>query len=675
MVTALSLLTACGGNPKTTAEAEKFDYTVEQFADLQILRYRVPGFEDLSLKQKELVYYLTEAALQGRDILFDQNGKYNLTIRRMLEAVYTGYKGDKNTPDFKAMEVYLKRVWFSNGIHHHYGSEKFVPGFTPEFFRQAVQSVDAATLPLAEGQTVEQLCEEVFPVIFDPTVMPKRVNQAAGEDLVLTSACNYYDGVTQQEAEDFYNALKNPQDETPVSYGLNSRLVKEDGKIQEKVWKVGGLYGQALEKIVYWLKKAEGVAETPEQKAVIAKLMEFYETGDLKTFDEYAILWVKDLNSRIDFVNGFTESYGDPLGMKASWESLVNFKDLEATQRTELISGNAQWFEDHSPVDGQFKKEKVKGVSAKVITAAILAGDLYPATAIGINLPNANWIRSHHGSKAVTIGNITDAYNKAAHGNGFNEEFVYSDAELQLIDKYADVTDELHTDLHECLGHGSGKLLPGVDPDALKAYGSTIEEARADLFGLYYVADPKLVELGLTPSADAYKAQYYTYLMNGLMTQLVRIEPGNNVEEAHMRNRQLIARWVYEKGAAEKVVELVKKDGKTYVVINDYEKVRDLFGRLLAEIQRIKSTGDYAGAHDLVEAYAVKVDPALHAEVLERYKKLNLAPYKGFVNPKYEVVTDADGTITDVTVTYDEGYAEQMLRYSKDYSTLPSVNK
>lgn len=675
MVTALSLLTACGGNPKTTAEAEKFDYTVEQFADLQILRYRVPGFEDLSLKQKELVYYLTEAALQGRDILFDQNGKYNLTIRRMLEAVYTGYKGDKNTPDFKAMEVYLKRVWFSNGIHHHYGSEKFVPGFTPEFFRQAVQSVDAATLPLAEGQTVEQLCEEVFPVIFDPTVMPKRVNQAAGEDLVLTSACNYYDGVTQQEAEDFYNALKNPQDETPVSYGLNSRLVKEDGKIQEKVWKVGGLYGQALEKIVYWLKKAEGVAETPEQKAVIAKLMEFYETGDLKTFDEYAILWVKDLNSRIDFVNGFTESYGDPLGMKASWESLVNFKDLEATQRTELISGNAQWFEDHSPVDGQFKKEKVKGVSAKVITAAILAGNLYPATAIGINLPNANWIRSHHGSKSVTIGNITDAYNKAAHGNGFNEEFVYSDAELQLIDKYADVTDELHTDLHECLGHGSGKLLPGVDPDALKAYGSTIEEARADLFGLYYVADPKLVELGLTPSADAYKAQYYTYLMNGLMTQLVRIEPGNNVEEAHMRNRQLIARWVYEKGAAEKVVELVKKDGKTYVVINDYEKVRDLFGRLLAEIQRIKSTGDYAGAHDLVEAYAVKVDPALHAEVLERYKKLNLAPYKGFVNPKYEAVTDADGTITDVTVTYDEGYAEQMLRYSKDYSTLPSVNK
>ena len=671
---AFALLTACSGSKTTTAEADKFDYTVEQFADLQILRYRVPGFENLSLQQKELVYYLTEAALQGRDILFDQNGKYNLRIRRTLEAVYTGYKGDKNTPDFKAMEVYLKRVWFSNGIHHHYGSEKFVPGFAPEFFKEAVLSVDASTLPLAEEQTVEQLCDELSPVIFDPTVMPKRVNQAAGEDLVLTSACNYYDGVTQKEAEDFYNAMKDPKDETPVSYGLNSRLVKENGKIQEKVWKVGGLYGQAIDKIVYWLKKAEGVAENPEQKAVIAELIKFYETGDLKTFDEYAILWVKDLNSLVDFVNGFTESYGDPLGMKASWESLVNFKDMEATHRTEIISGNAQWFEDHSPVDKQFKKDEVKGVSAKVITAAILAGDLYPATAIGINLPNSNWIRSHHGSKSVTIGNITDAYNKAAHGNGFNEEFVYSDAELQLIDKYADLTGELHTDLHECLGHGSGKLLPGVDPDALKAYGSTIEEARADLFGLYYVADPKLVELGLTPNADAYKAEYYTYLMNGLMTQLVRIEPGNNVEEAHMRNRQLIARWVFEKGAADKVVELVKKDGKTYVVVNDYGKLRTLFGELLSEIQRIKSTGDYQGAHDLVENYAVKVDPALHAEVLERYKKLNLAPYKGFVNPKYEAVVDAAGKITDVKVTYDEGYAEQMLRYSKDYSNLPSIN-
>ena len=671
---AFALLTACSGSKTTTAEADKFDYTVEQFADLQILRYRVPGFENLSLQQKELVYYLTEAALQGRDILFDQNGKYNLRIRRTLEVVYTGYKGDKNTPDFKAMEVYLKRVWFSNGIHHHYGSEKFVPGFAPEFFKEAVLSVDTSTLPLAEGQTAEQLCDELSPVIFDPAVMPKRVNQAAGEDLVLTSACNYYDGVTQKEAEDFYNAMKDPKDETPVSYGLNSRLVKENGKIQEKVWKVGGLYGQVIDKIVYWLKKAEGVAENPEQKAVIAELIKFYETGDLKTFDEYAILWVKDLNSLVDFVNGFTESYGDPLGMKASWESLVNFKDMEATHRTEIISGNAQWFEDHSPVDKLFKKDEVKGVSAKVITAAILAGDLYPATAIGINLPNSNWIRSHHGSKSVTIGNITDAYNKAAHGNGFNEEFVYSDAELQLIDKYADLTGELHTDLHECLGHGSGKLLPGVDPDALKAYGSTIEEARADLFGLYYVADPKLVELGLTPNADAYKAEYYTYLMNGLMTQLVRIEPGNNVEEAHMRNRQLIARWVFEKGAADKVVELVRRDGKTYVVVNDYGKLRTLFGELLSEIQRIKSTGDYQGAHDLVENYAVKVDPVLHAEVLERYKKLNLAPYKGFVNPKYEAVVDAAGKITDVKVTYDEGYAEQMLRYSKDYSNLPSIN-
>ena len=671
---AVALLSACGTAPKAPAETEKFDYTVEQFADLQILRYRVPGFEELTLDQKKLVYYLTEAALQGRDILFDQNGKYNLVIRKMLEAVYTGYTGDKTSADFKAMEVYLKRVWFSNGIHHHYGSEKFVPGFSPEFFKQALLSVDASALPLAEGQTVEQLCDEVFPVIFDPKVMPKRVNQADGEDLILTSACNYYDGVTQAEAEAFYAAMKDPKDETPISYGLNSRLVKENGKLVEKVWKVGGLYGQAIEKIVYWLKKAETVAETPEQKAVIAKLVEYYETGDLKKFDEYAILWVKDLNSRVDFVNGFTENYGDPLGMKASWESLVNFKDLEATHRTEVISSNAQWFEDHSPVDKQFKKEQVKGVSAKVITAAILAGDLYPSTAIGINLPNANWIRAQYGSKSVTIGNITDAYNKAAHGNGFNEEFVISSEELQLIDKYADLTDELHTDLHECLGHGSGKMAPGADPDALKAYGSTIEEARADLFGLYYVADPKLVELGLLPDTTAYHAQYYTYLMNGLMTQLVRIEPGNQVEEAHMRNRQLIARWVYEKGLPDKVVELVKRDGKTYVQVNDYGKLRGLFGQLLAEIQRVKSTGDFAAARDLVENYAVKVDPALHKEVLERYKKLNLAPYKGFVNPVYTAVTDAEGHITDVTVSYDEDYVEQMLRYSRDYATLPVPN-
>lgn len=670
----LAVLTACGNTSKTTSETENFDYTVEQFADLQILRYRVPGFEELTLRQKQLVYYLTEAALQGRDILFDQNGKYNLVIRRAIEAVYTGYEGDRLSEDFKAMEVYLKRVWFSNGIYHHYGCEKFVPGFSREFLRQALLSVAPSALPLAEGQTPEQLCDEIFPVIFDPTVLPKRVNQADGEDLVLTSACNYYEGVTQAEAEDFYNAMKDPDDPVPISYGLNSRLVKEDGKIQEKVWKVDGLYGQAIGKIVYWLRKAQAVAETPEQEAVIAKLIEYYETGDLRKFNDYAILWVKDVNSRVDFINGFTENYGDPLGMKASWESLVNFKDLEATHRTEVISSNAQWFEDHSPVDKQFKKEQVKGVSAKVITAAILAGDLYPSTAIGINLPNANWIRSAYGSKSVTIGNITDAYNKAAHGNGFNEEFVYSDTELQCIDKYADLTDELHTDLHECLGHGSGKLLPGVDPDTLKAYGSTIEEARADLFGLYYVADPKMVELGLLPDMEAYKAQYYTYLMNGLMTQLVRIEPGNNIEEAHMRNRQLIARWVYEKGTADKVVEMVKKEGKTYVAVNDYERLRTLFGELLAEIQRITSTGDYVAARDLVETYAVKVSPALHAEVLERYKQLNLSPYKGFLNPRYEAVTDANGQITNVKITYDESYAEQMLRYSRDYSTLPDRN-
>ena len=673
VMVAASLLTACGGAPKTTAKAEKFDYTVEQFADLQILRYRVPEFENLSLKQKELVYYLTEAALQGRDILFDQNGKYNLRIRRMLEAVYTGYTGDKTAADFKAMEVYLKRVWFSNGIHHHYGCEKFVPGFTPEFFKQALLSVDAATLPLAEGQTVEQLYEEVAPVIFDPKVMPKRVNQAAGEDLVLTSACNYYDGVTQQEAEAFYSAMKNPKDETPVSYGLNSRLVKENGKIQEKVWKVGGLYGAAIGKIVYWLKKAEGVAENPEQKAVIAKLIEFYETGDLKTFDDYAILWVKDLDSRIDFVNGFTESYGDPLGMKASWESLVNFKDLEATRRTEIISSNAQWFEDHSPVDKSFKKEKVKGVSAKVITAAILAGDLYPATAIGINLPNANWIRAHHGSKSVTIGNITDAYNKAAHGNGFNEEFVYSDAEIQLIDAYSDLTDELHTDLHECLGHGSGQLAPGVKGGELKNYTSTLEEARADLFGLYYLGDPKMVELGLIPSLDVAYAEYARYIMNGMMTQLARIEPGKNVEEAHMRNRKLIAEWCYEQGKPDNVIEWVEQDGKTYVVVNDYTKLRELLGRMLREVQRIKSEGDFEAGKALVEKYAVTVDPKLHAEVLTRYKALDIEPYSGFVNPQYELV-EKNGKVVDVKVSYPNDYVKQMLEYSRDYSFLPNLN-
>ena len=666
-------LTACNHGQKEVEDS--FDYTVEQFADLQLLRYKVHGFEELPLKQKQLVYYLSEAALQGRDILFDQNGKYNLIIRKMLETVYTQYPGDRTDSNFLALETYLKRVWFSNGIHHHYACDKFVPGFTPEFFAKALASVREGDLPIREGESLQSLCDEVFPVIFDPKVMAKRVNQADGEDLVQTSASNFYDDVTQAEAEAFYGRMKNPNDTMPVMFGMNSRLVKENGKVQEKVWKSGGLYGQAIDKIIYWLEKAKGVAENDKQKAVIEKMIQFYQDGDLKTFDEYAILWVKDLDSRVDFVNGFTESYGDPLGMKASWESIVNFKDLEATKRTETISGNAQWFEDHSPVDKQFKKEEVKGVSAKVITGAIIAGDLYPATAIGINLPNSNWIRSAHGSKSVTIGNFTDAYNKAAHGNGFSDEFVYSDVEKAYLEKYGDLTNDLHTDLHECLGHGSGQLLPGVDPDALKAYGSTIEEARADLFGLYYLPDAKMRELGLTPHDDAYKAEYYSYMMNGLMTQLVRIEPGNNVEEAHMRNRQLIAKWAFEKGSADKVVELVKKDGKTYVKVNDYEKLRNLFGQLLNEIQRIKSEGDFEAARQMVETYAVKVDPALHKEVLERYAKLNLAPYKGFVNPVYTAETDAEGNITDVKISYEEGYAEQMLRYSKDYANLPFRNE
>ncbi|MBR5612964.1 MAG: dihydrofolate reductase [Bacteroidaceae bacterium] len=665
-------LVACNQEKKQVED--NFNYTVEQFADLQLLRFKVHGFEELPLKQKELVYYLSEAALQGRDILFDQNGKYNLIIRKMLEVVYTDYQGDRSEANFKNFETYLKRVWFSNGIHHHYAADKFVPGFTPEFFKSALESVDASKLPLGEGETLDALCKEVFPVIFDAKVMAKRVNQADGEDLVLTSASNYYDGVTQKEAEDFYAKMKNPNDTMPVMFGMNSRLVKENGKIQEKVWKSGGLYGQAIDKIIYWLEKAEGVAENENQKAVISKMIQFYKDGDLKTFDEYAILWVKDLDSRVDYVNGFTESYGDPLGMKASWESIVNFKDLEATKRTQNISDNAQWFEDHSPIDKKFKKEEVKGVSAKVITGAIVAGDLYPATAIGINLPNSNWIRSVHGSKSVTIGNFTDAYNKAAHGNGFSEEFVYSDVERGYLKKYGDLTGDLHTDLHECLGHGSGQLLPGVDPDALKAYGSTIEEARADLFGLYYLPDAKLVELGLTPDADAYKAEYYDYMMNGLMTQLVRIEPGNNVEEAHMRNRQLVAKWAFEKGEADKVVELVKREGKTYVKVNDYAKLRELFGQLLGEIQRIKSEGDFEAARQMVEAYAVKVDPELHKEVLARYEKLKLAPYKGFVNPVYTPEFDKEGNIIDVKISYTEGYAEQMLRYSKEYATLPYRN-
>lgn len=651
-------------------QEDTFEYQVEQFADLQILRYRVPGFEKLSLRQKQLIYYLSQAALEGRDILFHQNGKYNLPVRRLLEAVYVAYKGPRDTDEFRAFEVYLKRVWFANGIHHHYSCDKFVPGFTPDYLRSLVESLPADALPLAEGETCTKLCNRLFPVIFDPEVMPKRVNQADGEDLILTSAANYYEGVTQQEAEDFYAAMKTPGETEPVMYGMNSRLVKKDGVVQEEVWKIGGMYGEALQKIVSWLDKAAEVAENDRQREVIRLLTEFYRTGDLKTFDAYSIVWLKDTDSQVDFVNGFIESYGDPLGIKASWESIVNFKDLEATRRTELISENAQWFEDHSPVAPQFRKEKVKGVSAKVITAAMLGGDLYPSTAIGINLPNSNWIRSVHGSKSVTIGNLTSAYNQAARGNGFRDEFVYSSVEIGLLDKYADITGDLHTDLHECLGHGSGRLLPGVDPDALKAYGSTIEEARADLFGLYYIPDPRMVELGLVPDAEAYKAEYYAYMMNGLMTQLVRIEPGCNVEEAHMRNRQLIARWALEQGAEQKVVELVVRDGKTFVRINDYEQLRSLFGRLLAEVQRIKSEGDYEAARQLVETYAVRIDPALHAEVLERYRQLHLAPYKGFINPVYTPCYDAEGRWTDVKVDYTEGYAAQMLRYSRDYANV-----
>ena len=672
MVSALmTAVTSC-----ETSKTDSFQYSDERFADLQMLRYKVEGFENLTLNQKKLIYHLSEAALEGRDIVFDQNGKYNLRIRRTLEAIYTDYKGDRNDEEFKGLEVYLKRVWFSYGIHHHYGSEKFVPEFTEDFFRKAVAEIPADKLPLQEGQTAEDLLSELCPVIFNPAIMPKRVNLAEGEDLILTSACNYYDGVTQAEAEDFYNKMKDPDDQHPVMYGMNSRLVKtEDGKITEKVWKVGGLYGEAISRIVSHLEKALPYAEDELQKKVIEKLIEYYNTGCLKTFDDYTILWVNNTDPLVDFVNGFTESYGDPLGMKSSWESIVNFKDLEATKRTETLSQNAQWFEDNSPVDDHFKKENVKGITAKVITAAILGGDLYPSTAIGINLPNSDWVRKEHGSKSVTIGNLTDAYSKSAAGNGFREEFIYSQEEIDLLDKYADITDNLHTDLHECLGHGSGKLLPGVSSDSLKAYGSTIEEARADLFGLYYLADDKLVELGLTPNKEAYKAQYYSYMMNGLMTQLVRINLGNDIEEAHMRNRAIIANWAMEQGKADNVVELITRDGKTFVKVNDYEKLRELFGKLLAEVQRIKSTGDYAAAQALVEGYGVKIDQTLHKEILERYARLDLAPYKGFINPVYTAVKDASGEITDVTIDYTEGYAEQMLRYGRDYSSLPSVNE
>ena len=667
-------LMACGGAKDSSPTIENFNYQVDKFADVEILRYRVPDFEQLSLKQKEMIYYLTQAALEGRDILYDQNHKNNLTIRRTLEAVYENYKGDRNSEEFAAFTTYLKQVWMGNGIHHHYSEEKFTPAFSKAFFETAVTQTDAKLLPLLENETAAQLVARIAPVIFDPTLYPKRTNQEPGVDLILTSANNYYEGVTQAEVEAFYAKMKDPNDNTPISYGLNSKLVKENGQLVEKTYKVGGMYSAALERIVGWLEKAAAVAENDKQREVIETLIAFNRNGDLKTFDEYAIKWVQDVESQIDFINGFTETYGDPLGMKASWESLINFKNIEATKRTQIISDNAQWFEDNSPISPEFKKEKVKGVSAKVITAAMLGGDCYPSTPIGVNLPNSNWIRRDYGSKSVTIENITEAYDQASLGSGFAEEFMWSKTELERAKKYGSLTNNLHTDLHECLGHGSGKLLPGVDPDALRAYGSPVEEARADLFGLYYMGDKKMVELGLLPDAEAYKAEYYQYLMNGLMTQLTRIQPGKNIEQAHMRNRQLIASWVYEKGKADNVVELKKRDGETFVVVNDYEKLRGLFGELLTEIQRIKSTGDYEAAKTMVETYAVKVNQEIHTEVLDRYKKLNLAPYRGFVNPVYTLVTDKNGKVTDVKISYDENYLDQNLRYSKEYSVLPNYN-
>ena len=674
LMTAVAMTACTGQADKGSSKA--FNYMVDKFADLEILRYQVPGFESLSLKQQQLLYHLSEAALMGRDILFDQNGRYNLAIRRTLEAIYTDYKGDRENPEFKALETYLKRVWFSSGIHHHYALDKFQPEFSAEFFMNCLHQVDASKLPLQKGENVDQLLAKLARVMFDPSVMPKRSVQSGDADLILASSNNYYGGgINQQEVEAFYAQMKQGQDTiAPISYGLNSRLVKENGEVKEQVWKVGGLYGEAIEHIVTELQAAIPFAENDAQKAIIEKLIAYYQTGDLKTFDAYSILWVEDTASEVDFVNGFIETYGDPLGMKASWESTVNFINKEATTRTKIISDNAQWFEDPSPVDARFKKEEVKGVSAKVITVAMLGGDCYPATPIGINLPNADWIRRDHGSKSVTIENITEAYDKAAQGNGFGEEFIWSDTERTLIKQYGFQSDNLHTDLHECLGHGSGKLLPGTDPDALKAYSSTLEEARADLFALYYMADAKITELGLLPNEEAYKAAYYKYIMNGLMTQLVRIELGKDVTEAHMRNRQLIAKWAYEQGKADKVIEIAERDGKHYIVVNDYAKLRELFGKLLAEVQRIKSEGDYAAGKALVENYGVKVDPTLHKEILERYTKLNLAPYKGFVNPQMKEVKNAKGEVTDIVLDYSEGYAEQMLRYSRDYSFLPTYN-
>nr|WP_245207108.1 dipeptidyl peptidase 3 [Barnesiella sp. WM24] len=644
-------------------DKDQFQYVTDRFADIEVLRYKVPDFENLSLQQKLLIYHLTEAALAGRDILWDQNGKDNLAVRDLMENIYLNYKGDKNSGEYKEFEKYLKQIWFANGLHHHYSMDKFTPGFSKEFLVSQINLLPQEKRPANQ--------ETLLALIFDPAVKPKKVNQAEGEDLILTSATNIYEGVTQPEVEAYYAAIKDTTNLTPISYGLNTRKIKIDGKVVEQPYKVGGLYSDAIKRIVKELGLAAEYAENPAQKAYIDKLIEFYTTGDLKTFDEYSILWSEETDSQVDFINGFIESYDDPLGMTGSWESIVNFKNKEASARTETLSGNAQWFESHSPVNPSFRKDEVKGVSAKVITAAILAGDAYPATPIGINLPNANWIRAAHGSKSVTLENITQAYDEASHGDGFNEEFVIDEPTRQLLNDYLFITDNLHTDLHECLGHASGRLLPGVDQDALKAHGSTLEEARADLFALYYLADPKLLELGLLDNPDAYKAEYYKYMLNGLMTQLMRIEPGKDVEEAHMRNRKLIAEWAYEHGKADNVVEYVKKDGKTFIKINDYRKLRDLFGQLLGEIQRIKSEGDYEAGRDLVEKYAVKVDPAIHKEVLDRYSHLDIAPYKGFVNPVYTLVKDADGNVTDVTVDYSEDYIPQMLRYSRDYSTLP----
>lgn len=646
-----------------------FIYTDERFADLQMLRYRLAGFSDLSLSQKQYVYYLAKAALAGRDITTDQHGRFNLLIRKTLEAVYVSPNTDRSTPDFKSMEVYLKRVWFASGIHHHYGCEKFEPSFSEQWFRQTVQTLDDAVWQREGYATASELLSAICPAIFDPTVQPKRVNQAADDDLVKTSACNFYHGVSQQEAEQFYANRRDPEagDEQP-SWGLNSKLVQRNGQLEEDVYRTDGLYGQAISCIVHWLEKAEQVAENDQQRKVIRLLVEYYRTGDLHLFDQYSIEWLKEQDGMVDFINGFIEVYGDPLGLKGSWEGLVEYKDLEATRRTQTISDHAQWFEDRSPVDPRFRKPQVKGVTAHVICAAMLGGDEYPASAIGINLPNADWIRARYGSKSVTIGNLTEAYNQAARGNGFDEEFVVDDTTRALIDQYGDLCDDLHTDLHECLGHGSGQLLPGVSSDALKSYGSTIEEARADLFGLYYIADPEMVKLRLVPDGHAHESQYYTYMMNGLMTQLVRIKPGHQLEEAHMRNRALIAHWCLEHG--ENVVELIKRNGKTYVQVNDYAALRGLFAQLLAEIQRIKSEGDYEAGRNLVERYAVQVDPVLHEEVLARYKQLDLAPYKGFINPWMKPVTDAAGNIIDIELDYTESYAHQMLRYSKEYGLL-----